>query len=189
MSKKSKPKAYVVDLDDVLVKFCATLCEVAEEFGITGYKETDLRQWDLPEDLNEILDIHYELIYAIAEPFECAAEAIRRAYSEGKKIIFLTARHSDPNSIRATKHNLDINGLPYHELLFEEDKVAAMKLLLNKYDVEAFFDDKVDTINKMCSVLDTSKIYLINRPTNAKRVLNAGVNVIDCICEAEVINE
>lgn len=180
MEKKNKPIAYVLDLDDSLIQYTKNVCEVAAEFGVEGFEPEDFDEWDFPEEIMEIVIRHESLIYATAEAFECAAEQVRQFKANGIKIIMLTARPKEFET--ETRINLNLNGIPFDELIFDEDKVTALNLLSNEYDIRIFADDKLDTINKVARRTEIPRVMLINRPHNRLGITHPRVEKVDCVC-------
>lgn len=178
-------KACVLDLDDTCFSFISHTCFM--HYWLTGetYKEEDLSSWSLPAPLNKTF-LDYENWIYISQPiFPKVISTINKLRAAGYKIILMTAR---PESFKKhTEFNLAFNKLKYDELYFNKNKSLKINRLAEKYDIQIFCDDKLDTVNKVKRETAVPHVYLINAPSNKNSDVEEGVVRINNLHEIKEV--
>jgi len=170
-TKKRKPKAVVVDCDDILYDFVPYLCFLYNKINATHLSASDVKEWEFEnikiksadgsvatgEGLRAVMNRFEDHgLYTLAPLVKDAKIALEIIKSFGYKIIILTAR---PERFgEQTYHYFLAKDISYDELIFSWDKVAVINKLSAKYDIELFIDDKyktVEAVNKYCKVKHT----------------------------------
>lgn len=177
----SKQRAIVYDCDDVFVNFIGHLCTIGRNLGCTEHKGTDIKEWELPEDLIKVFKEYENWIYVSAPILPKVKKHLEEVRKMGIKIIIMTAR--DGEFGKQTKFNLALNGIEYDLLLFNKNKTLKINRLAEEYDIVAFADDRAMTINKAAQETDVKNIYLINMPSNRHEEMDSRVKRINNICD------
>jgi uncharacterized HAD superfamily protein len=180
----SKPKAVVIDLDDTSVGFSLFLCSLCNKIYGTKYIEKDIKEWELPKELHDLYKrFENHGLYSSLPLLPSVKEAIDYFSMVKKfKIIFLTAR---PESFgEETYMYLIYRDLKFDELIFNKDKVAAIRALSKKYHISLFVDDKLDTIEVVSEKCRVDTICLINKGHNQKDNLDADIIRVDSLFES-----
>lgn len=180
----SKPKAFILDLDDTTVPFIQHLLKIHNEENNTNITQAELTEWILPDELVRTFKEYEDLIYASIPLLDRVREKLVEIHARGYKIIFMTAR--DERFKRVTKFNLNINHVKYDELYFNKNKSLKINRLQEKYNVVAFADDKVETVNKVRRDTDVPKVYLISLPSNRNDEIEDNIIRINSLTEMEV---
>jgi uncharacterized HAD superfamily protein len=191
-----KPKAVVVDFDDVVVDFLRTLCMLHNKVHDTSLSAADLTSWNFQglefkdiqgnvvtsDDLKETMRAYESHgLYAILPVLEEAKFALELMKKLDYKIIILTARN-EMFKIQ-TELNIMIRNIPCDELIFDSDKVERILKLKRKYDVILFADDRLDTVNEVSEKCDLAYTFLLDRAHNAGQTVGEYVTVIKDLLE------
>ena len=177
--RKMKPKAIILDIDDVIGDFCGDLCWVHNMVNGTCVTANDIRGWNfetlkvsdrngnevIGSDLRETFRFWEEHgLYASLNIKPRVSEAIAVMRLFGYKVIFLTAR--DSRFREETKLNFWRNGIKFRddELILREDddkenfKTKKIKQLSKDYNIQMFVDDKYSTIEH---VADNTNVNIV----------------------------
>lgn len=195
---KKKEKAIVLDIDDTISYFLRTLVHIYNKFNSTSLVESDIQTWEF-DDL-QLRDVRGNVVtgkalretfneyeshglYSILPPIPEAKHALNIIKKLGYKVILLTSRK--PEFQKQTILNLQHHDMPYDEVMFEKDKVKKIKELSKLYDIEAFADDRYETVIDVYENCKVKKCYLINASYNKNKELDADIirisNVLECI--------
>jgi len=176
--------AVAIDLDDVSLNFLHTLVDVHNFMYDANYKVNDIKEWELPKDLEETFKEYESQLYVTLKKKTGVQKKIKEFINKGYKIIFITAR---PEIFRPeTEFSLIKERLPYDELFFNKRKSLKLRRLQEMYDIVAFIDDKADTIRKVKNETNIPNVYLVNMPSNKNEEIPEGVIRIDSIGEVEI---
>lgn len=177
----NKDKAVVLDIDDTLFNFVGHLLHCYNICKGQNIKDEDLTTWTLPEEVTRFfLDNEFEL-YTSQPVFPLVRNAINRLKEANYKIILMTAR--DIKFLKQTEFSLKINSVHYDLLLFNKNKALKINRLSEAYDIVAFADDKLSTIEKVKKETKVPNVYLISMPSNRNAELGEGIKRINSIIE------
>jgi uncharacterized HAD superfamily protein len=196
MKRKRKPLAIALDLDDTISEFLPFLCKLHNKLHGTCITTSDLKTWDFAnvnlkdkqgnivtgDQLRETFH-KYEPdgLYSILPPIRDSRFALELIKELGYKIIIITARKSEYRN--QTILNLMFNNIHYDKLFFEDNKVKKLKELSKIYNIQAFVDDKYDTIIDVFENCNINKIFIINMPHNVKLELDEEILRVNDIME------
>ena len=171
--KVSKIKAVILDIDDTIVSFCKHLLTIHNNLNKVKYSMADLKEWDLPSDLNDTFNEYEELLYASQPIIKAARKKIKKLRESGYRIILMTAR--DVSFRKVTEFNLALNDIGYDELYFNKNKSLKINRFSKEYEILLFADDKVTTVNKVKRNTTIPNVFLIGMPSNKDSKIEKGV--------------
>lgn len=169
----TKPKCAVIDLDEVLYRFYSHVCDITNMYMDTDYKQTDIKAWGLPDDIDKTFRRLESWLYISQPIFENAKKKVHELKEQGYAIIFMTAR--DDKFKMHTEFNLKLNHIKYDELYHNKNKALKINRLSEKYNVEIFVDDRVSTVNRVKRETDVKYVYLVTTSANRNDDLEEGV--------------
>jgi uncharacterized HAD superfamily protein len=181
--KKIKDQTIILDLDDCCVGFTQFLILTHNRIHGTTYAPKDISSWDLPTDLNNLYKrFENHGLYAALPVLPGVKEAIDHfKLVMGLRIILLTAR---PERFgEDTYLHLKTHGIKFDELIFQADKVKAIREIAKRLHVIAFADDKLETIEKVNEKCRVDHIFLINMPHNQKEDLDPDIIRVESLFE------
>jgi len=180
-----RPKAIAIDLDDCVLNFLHVLLRLHNEIHKTAYRPRDMRKWVLPEDVAQTFKDYEEYLYASLSKKPGVEEALKRIRAKNYKIVFITARNEKFRE--ATEFNLKRLGIEFDELFFNSRKALKLNRLSELFDICAFIDDKVETVEAVREKTDIPNIYLVRMPSNSGAVLSEGVIRINNLHEIKEV--
>jgi len=175
-----KPKAVVLDIDDVIDDFCGYLCWIHNRVNGTHVTANDIRDWNFEtlkvkdRNGNEVIgtDLRQTFryweehgLYGSVDLLPRAYDAIRKIVDYQYKVILLTAR--DKKYEDETKLHLWKNGIIFDEIYFkgEDDgsdfKTKKIKKLSRRYNIQLFADDKYSTVEHVAENTNVNCVCLI----------------------------
>jgi uncharacterized HAD superfamily protein len=184
--KEKKPKAVILDLDDVIVDFLGGLCELYNKHNKTSLSISDLTEWDWKnldfkdargnvvkgEALHKLFGEYESNIYVGLEPLPYALRALDTIRMYGYKIFIITARNCSFG--KSTELNLMFKKIPHDEVFHkdskeqktEDFKVNKIKELSKMYHISFFVDDKLETAQAVFDNCRVDRVYLLNKSHN-----------------------
>jgi len=193
---KEKPKAIVLDCDDVIVDFMGFLVLIHNKKYKTHITRQDVVGYPLQgEEVENIFgtvvaDVNLEDTFKELEPhglytmlpvFAESKQAIIYAQDLGYKIIIMTAR---PIQFKEqTELSLLVNDIPYDELLFAYNKADKINQLKDKYDIVLFADDRAKTIKAVNNQCNIKYPILVNQPHNEHSKLSQKIIRVNDLLE------
>lgn len=180
---KIKPRVVVLDLDDTCVGFSEFLCTVSNRINGTTFIESDIKEWELPRELHELFKrFENHGMYNELPILPGVEDAINHfSLVKGHKIIFLTAR---PDRFGEDTYLYLLNrGIKFDELIFEKDKVKALRTISKKYHISLFVDDKLQTIEEVNEKCRVDCVCLINKTHNQKEDLDVDIHRVNSLFE------
>ena len=201
--KEKKPRAVILDLDDVVVDFCGALCELYNKHNSTSLSLSDLTEWDWKnldfkdargnvvkgEALRKIFEEYENGLYVGLEPLPYALRALDTIRLYGYKIFIITARHCSFG--KSTELNLMFKKIPHDAVFHKENKeqktedfkVNEIKELGKTYHISFFVDDKLETAQAVADNCKVDRVYLLNKPHNRDAELTEDIIRINDLVE------
>ena len=180
---KQKQVVSIFDLDDSIQLFTDTLIYLSNTISGTIISPEDVGTWDLPKELEDVYKRFEKCgLYAVLpmSPFAIETLTFLRTV-KSHKIVLLTARPE--NYGEATYLNLLLNKVPFDELIFNKNKVEAIKKLSKKYHISLFADDKLETIQRVYTNCNVDTVCLIDRKHNRVEDLDPDIKRITNLLE------
>jgi len=179
-----KPKAIVLDIDDVCLNFCHVLMQLRR--GLFGVSENvdQLKEWKLSAEQAETFQSYESWIYARMQPKRGVKKALRLARKKGYYIILMTARSDEFRT--ETVASLRYHGIISDEVLFNKNKSLKINRLQEKFDIKVFVDDKPYTVNKVSTETNVPNIYIMDMPSNREVEFDSKVKRIKSLTEMEI---
>lgn len=175
-----KPKAVVLDIDDVIDDFCGGLCWVHNLINKTHVSANDIRDWDfetlkikdkngnevIGSDLRKTFEYWEEHgLYSNLKLLPGVYDAIKKIKDYQYKIILLTARKKKYED--ETKIHLWREGIEFDEIYSkgEDDgddfKTKKIRQLSRTYNIQLFADDKYSTVENVAENTNVNFVCLI----------------------------
>lgn len=175
-----KPKAIVLDCDDVIVDFMGYLCWFHNNKYHTDITRNELKEYPIKD--SERADIFGRLVkdqdlyktfkeqepfglYRLLPAFIEARQAMEFIEDLGYSIIVMTAR--DSRYEIDTCASLNAQSLPWDKVILTKDKPGEINKLKEKYDVVMFVDDRLDTVVKVGKECGLEYNICMNKSWNA----------------------
>lgn len=180
MSRKIKPFAIVLDVDDCIDDFGGDLCWIHNKINNTNVTSNDIKDWNFitlkvkDRNGNEVLGVDLRKtfeyweehgLYGSLNLLPKAREAVTVMRDFGYKIILLTARKKKYED--ETKLHLWRNHIPFDEIYFREDpeekdfKTNKIKQLSKQYNIQMFVDDKYETVEHVAENTNVKMVCLL----------------------------
>ena len=173
--RNRRPFAIVLDYDDTIVEFTSFLCTLHNKLNNTCITKSDVKEWHFNsinmsdvrgntvtgEDFTKTYKTYEKNgLYAALPAMRDAVHAIKLMRKMGYKVVILTAR--DPIFEKDTELNAIHQGIEYDEIVFNIDKVSAIRSLKKKYNIKMFADDKESTVLKVAEKCNIEHIFLVD---------------------------
>jgi uncharacterized HAD superfamily protein len=152
------------DIDDSTSDFLGNLLHVHKSIFGGKHTRNDFANWKIPDDLYKTFkDYEYE-IYLTQKILPKVKKKLDDFRKRDYKVMLMTAR--DETFRKATVFNLAINNIKYDALFFNKNKSLKLNRLMNRFNIEIFADDKLETVNKVAKNTKVKDVYLITRAYN-----------------------
>lgn len=187
--RNTKPKAIVLDYDDTVVDFIGGLCRLHNKKYGTCITANDIRDWNFNSlnvkdiDGKTVVGSQLQATFAEYEPeglyvglnmLEYAFSALEIMKQKGYVIIILTARSERYH--KQTELNLIFNKIdllvsrvyckPCDWPGIEKFKVKRLKELSKEFNIVAFADDKLETVQQVNEFCNVANLFLVERGHN-----------------------
>jgi uncharacterized HAD superfamily protein len=163
-NRYKKPLAVCLDWDDSCSNFIGNLLRIHNGLYGTKYTREIFSNWQMPEDIRMTFKTYENEIYASQPLLPKVRKKLKKIKRMGYKIIFITAR---PEAYRkVTLFNLALNNINYDAIYFSKNKTLKINKLMKKFNIKAFADDNINTVNKVAEHTKVKHVYLITRSYN-----------------------
>lgn len=196
--RKRREWAIALDYDDTVVDFLGHLCSWHNHLHGTAISKNDIPAWNFSgldvrdtkgnqvtgEDLMKTFtDYEGDGLYACLPALPNALKAMNLFKRMGYKIVVITARKEQFR--RATEMNAWNQNFPIDEVVFSSDKVGSLRELNKRYNIKAFCDDKLVTVEDIYNRCNIDKVFLMTQAHNKNIEIADGIirvnDLVECV--------